>query len=464
MDRWLAAALDYVPKWVEHQMRLTGQPGCVIAIAQKGEILLERAYGHADQVRGVELTTRHRFRVASHSKSFTAAGIMKLRERGKLRLDDPVGRHVDGLHPEIAKATLTQLLSHTAGVTRDGPDAGQFTDRRPYLNEKELRADLAQEPIIERNTRYKYSNHAFGLIGLAIESVTGETYNKWIKREIVDAAGLEETQPDVPIRRGALFARGHSAMLPAGERLVIPGENPTHAMAPAAGFICTAADLALYFNQLAPRARKSVLSAASRREMVRKQWRIPHIASERYYGLGIRSGFTGDWEWFGHSGGFQGYTTHTATYAPHDITVSALTNAADGIAVGLVEGTTHILRHFAKHGPPSRRVANWTGRWWSLWGAIDLVPVGDRVVVVNPGYPDGFPDAFKDASEIEVASRDRGVIVLASGAGSHGEEARRVRNAGGRVTEFWLAGNRHSTEAKVAAEMKARYGNKKKRR
>ena len=54
-----------------------------VAIAQKGEILLERAYGHADQVRGVELTTRHRFRVASHSKSFTAAGIMKLRERGK---------------------------------------------------------------------------------------------------------------------------------------------------------------------------------------------------------------------------------------------------------------------------------------------------------------------------------------------------------------------------------------------
>ena len=57
----------------------------------------------------------------------------------------------------------------------------------------ELRADLAQEPIIERNTRYKYSNHAFGLIGLAIESVTGERYTTWIKREIVDAAGLEET-------------------------------------------------------------------------------------------------------------------------------------------------------------------------------------------------------------------------------------------------------------------------------
>ena len=463
MDRWLAAALDYVPRWIEHQMRLSEQPGCVIAVAHKGQVLLERAYGYADQARGIALTPRHRFRVASHSKSFTSAGIMKLREQGKLKLDDPAGRYVDGLHPELAKVTLTQLLSHTAGVIRDGTDAGQFNDRRPYLNETELRADLAEAPIIERNTRYKYSNHAFGLLDLVIESVTGESYKTWIKREIVDAVGLKETQPDVPLSRTTPFARGHSAKLPVDVRLVIPGTNSTHALAPAAGFISTAADLARYFNQLAPGAKKSVLSPASRREMVRKQWRIPHIASERHYGLGIRSGTTGDWEWFGHSGGFQGYTTHTVTYAPHDITISALTNAADGCAVGWVEGTAHILRHFASHGAPSRRLADWNGRWWSLWGAVDLLPVGDRIVAVNPGTPDGFPDAFKDATEIEVTGRDRGRIALASGAASHGETVRRVRNARGRVAEVWLGGNQYLPEAKVAAEMRARYGKRKKR-
>jgi len=464
MDRWLAAALDYVPKWVEHQMRLTGQPGCVIAIAQKGEVLLERAYGFADQARGIELTPRHRYRVASHSKVFTSSGIMKLREQGKLKLDDPAGRHVDGLHPEIAKATLTQLLSHTAGIIRDSTDAGQWTDRRPFKNEEELRADLAEAPIIDRNTRYKYSNHGFGLLGLVIESVTGETYNKWIKREIVDAAGLKETLPDVPMPRGTPFARGHSAKFPVGERVVIPGINSTHALASATGFISTAADLARFFNQLAPKAKKSILSTTSRREIIRKQWRIPHIAAERHYGLGVRSGMTGDWEWFGHSGGFQGYVTHTATYAPHDITVSSLTNSADGRGPVWVEGMTHILRYFAKHGAPSRRLADWSGRWWSLWGAFDLLPVGNRVVVVNPGNPDGFPDAFKDATEIEVTGRDRGVIALASGAASHGETVRRIRSAGGRVTEVWLAGSKYLPEAKVAAEMTARYGNRKKKR
>ncbi len=59
MDRWLAAALDYVPRWIEHQMRLSEQPGCVIAVAHKGQVLLERAYGYADQARGIALTPRN---------------------------------------------------------------------------------------------------------------------------------------------------------------------------------------------------------------------------------------------------------------------------------------------------------------------------------------------------------------------------------------------------------------------
>ena len=77
MEKWLGVALDYIPRWVEHQMRLSEQPGCVVAVADKGRIILERAWGHADLARNVALTPRYRFRVASHSKSFTSAGIMQ---------------------------------------------------------------------------------------------------------------------------------------------------------------------------------------------------------------------------------------------------------------------------------------------------------------------------------------------------------------------------------------------------
>ena len=152
MDAWLKAALGYAPQWIRHQMRLSEQPGCAVAIADRGRVVLEQAFGHADLAAGVKLTARHRFRVASHSKSFTAAGIMKLREQGRLGLDDPVGRHVEGLHPEVAQATIAQLLSHGAGIIRDGTDAGQWHDRRPFLGAREQRAALANG----------YANHGEG--------------------------------------------------------------------------------------------------------------------------------------------------------------------------------------------------------------------------------------------------------------------------------------------------------------
>ena len=76
---WLSAAVDYLPRWLEHQMRVTEQPGCAIAVAHKGKLVFEAAFGHADLSRGIALTPRHRFRVASHSKTFTAAALQGAR-------------------------------------------------------------------------------------------------------------------------------------------------------------------------------------------------------------------------------------------------------------------------------------------------------------------------------------------------------------------------------------------------
>jgi CubicO group peptidase (beta-lactamase class C family) len=341
---------------------------------------------------------------------------MKLRERRQLRLDDPVGQYVEGLHPQVAETTIAQVLSHSAGLTRDGADAGQFTDRRPYLSAKDLIAELQSAPAIAPNTRFKYSNHGFGLLGLVIEAITKEPYRVWIEREIVDAAGLRETTSDMPLAKNAPFARGHTLRIPVGQRLVVPGDNPTHAIMPAAGFVSTAADVARFFAQLAPNAKRSLLSAGSRREMTRKHWRNPHASIEGHYGLGIMSGALGGWDWFGHTGGFQGYISRTAVIPARDLAVTILTNSVDGMAYFLVDGAMHILRTFAARGAPTRRVRDWTGRWWSMWGAVDLVPVGNRVIAANPH----FFNPFMDATEIEITGRDTGRIALAAGYASHG--------------------------------------------
>lgn len=457
MDTWLRAALDHIPAYIDHQMRISEQPGCAVAIAQHGKLVLEHAAGHADLATGEPLTPRHRFRVASHSKSFTTAGVLKLREQRRLTLDDPVGTYVKGLHRDVAAITLGQLLAHAGGVVRDGADAGQWSHRRPFINEAELRADLADGTTIATNTRFKYSNHGYGLVGLAIEAITGEAYTDWIAREIVAASGLHETTPDGPIASGTPFAHGHSAKHPLGRRVVIPASHATNVVAAATGFVSTAGDLARFFASLQPGAKKSVLSAASRREMNRRQWKDEHSSLTRWYGLGTICGTLVDWDWCGHSGGFPGTITRTVSVPAQGLTVSVLTNAADGLSHGWLDGVLHLLRTHASRGAPTRKEAAWTGRWWSLWGALDLVPVKGRVLVANPG----LVNPMQDASEIEVAAKRGGVshgrIVLAGGYMSHGEPARLVFDGRGKPSQFWLGGTCYLPEAKVAKELVRRY-------
>jgi CubicO group peptidase (beta-lactamase class C family) len=452
----LKPALAYVDDWLQYQMRWRGQPGCAVAVACRGRVVFEQAYGFANLAEREKLTPRHRFHAASHSKSFTAAGILKLREAGKLRLDDPVGRYVAALPPAVAQVTLSQILSHSAGLARDGVDAGYFQGRKPFPNETELRADLANSSVIDASTRFKYSNSGFGLLGLVIQSAAGEPYGDWIRREIIAASELEETEPKGPVSEGIPVAQGHSAVWPLGERVVIPGNIATGALAPAAGVLSTAADLARFFGSLDPRAKSSVLSSASRREMVRMQWRIPNYGVEMHSGFGLLSAKVGNGECIGHIGGLQGCVSSTGFLPGHDLCVSVLTNAVDGFAVPWTSGVVHILHEFARRGVPANPQPDWSGRWWSVWGAIDLIPMRDHVVVTKPD----FFNPFTDTREIAVASSDLGRIRHANGFDEFGETARLVRGSDGRVEEVWLGGIRHVPERQAKDEIKRQYGNR----
>jgi CubicO group peptidase (beta-lactamase class C family) len=456
MPEWLEAALDYIPSWLELQLRISRQPGCVIAIASRDKIVLERAFGYADCTHEERLTPRHRFRAASHSKSFAAAGALKLVEMGKLRLDDTVRKYIPGLDSGVGRLKISQVLCHGGGIIRDGADCGYFYDRRSYPSAKELLSDFQTPPLIKPNTRFKYSNQGYGLLGLVIEAVSGETYTSWIKREIVDASSLKETTPDMPIGEGAPFARGHTDDVLLGKRVVIPGDYSTGALAPASGIVATASDLAIYFAQLSPRARTSVISTASRRNMIRKHLRNRHSSAKIYYGFGIISGTVHGWDWFGHSGGLQGYVSRTKMLPAQDLTISVVANSADACVEQWANGAIHILQAFQRRGAPSDKVKDWTGRWWGLWGAIDLVPMGNVVVVANPQT--GNP--LLDASELQVAGRDTARITPSSGFLYYGESVRRVRNSDGLACELWLGGDKFLSEAERAAEIEEQYDRK----
>jgi hypothetical protein len=94
-----------------------------------------------------------------------------------------------------------------------------------------------------------------------------------------------------------------------------------------------------------------------------------------------------------------------------------------------------------------------------MWGAVDLVPMGDRVLVASPH----LNNPFMDAGEIEVTGRDAGRIVSASGYASHGEPVRRLRNARGKVADIWLASANIKPQQVLAREIERRYPARKRR-
>jgi D-alanyl-D-alanine carboxypeptidase len=162
--------------------------------------------------------------------------------------------------------------------------------------------------------------------------------------------------------------------------------------------------------------------------MIRRHWRDPYATLEGYYGLGIISGKTGDWERFGHSGGFQASSLHaTAVLPERDLTLSVLTNAVDGLAHPWLDGIMHILQAFARHGAPAARMRDWRGRL--------VEPVGRRRSRAD-GHREGadrrpgLAIPFMDASELSLSARDRGRIALANGyAKSRRNRAPRARPA-----------------------------------
>jgi D-alanyl-D-alanine carboxypeptidase len=335
-----------------------------------------------------------------------------------------------------------------AGMAASSSTADLSSTRRDFAPICNLPPPLAPA------TAFKYSNHGFALLGKVIESITGRLYGDWIAERVVAAAGLRETSPDFEASTSHPFARGHTTRWPHGQRFVIPGDNPTNAMASATGFVATAGDLARFFAQLAPTAEKSFLTAASRREMIRRHWRDAHSQQEIHQGLGTISGPAGPWGWVGHSGGFQGTISRTATLPEQGITISVLTNAIDGLAGVWLDGVIHILKTFHDLGAPSSETAAWRGRWWSSWGAADLVPGQEKVLIALPA----LASPFLDASELRLTGIDTAIVTKSTAFGDFGEDCRLVRDASGAVEQVRIGGKRLVSESAIKAEVSALYG------
>src|SRR6187402_3586666 len=115
------SARDTVDRVVAARMDSLHIAGLSLAVVRAGKVVKTEGYGVADLEHGVAVTPRTVFKIGSVSKQFLAAGILVLAQDGKLAVDDPVARHIPGAPAAWQGITLRHFLTHTSGVTREGP-------------------------------------------------------------------------------------------------------------------------------------------------------------------------------------------------------------------------------------------------------------------------------------------------------------------------------------------------------
>jgi CubicO group peptidase (beta-lactamase class C family) len=317
-------------------------PGMVWGVIIDTRLAHVGTYGVRDRVSNAPVTSDIAFRIASMTKSFTALAILKLRDEGKLSLEEPVAKWI----PELARMELPthdapplrirQLLSHSAGFPEDNP----WGDRQLSATDSKLDEWLKEGIPFSTppETRYEYSNYAFGLLGRVVTKASGMPYEKYVRQEVLSKLHLDKTTfnfSDVPAARRAT-----------GYRLTTDGGYeeepplPHGVFGSMGGLLTTANDLGKYvaFHLSAWPPRDDPETGPVRRASVREMahlWTPSNLtarltngalqASETGYGFGLR--VTSDCRFeqiVGHGGGLPGFGSYMAWLPEYGVGMFAM--------------------------------------------------------------------------------------------------------------------------------------------
>jgi CubicO group peptidase (beta-lactamase class C family) len=431
-DDAVATAAAYWGGWLAFRRRYDRIPGVQAALWHRDRLVLSMANGVADAESGTALTPEHLFRVASHSKTFTATAVLQLFEAGRLRLDD----RVDAWLPYLAERplgdrTLRELLAHGGGVVRDGLDGDFWQLGRTFPDAAALAATATDgADILPANQEFKYSNIAYGLLGEVIEAVTGEPYATVVEREIVQRLGLQRTGPELEAARSDEYATGYSALAYADARIPIEHVD-TRALAAATGFYSTGEDLCRYVSAHFG-GDDRLLGDRAKRLMQKAEWHIAGGSME--YGLGFQINDLDGRRLLGHGGGYPGHITRTVFDPEARLALAVLTNAIDGPAAPLAFAGVALIELAARPAKPGKELdraaaERLCGRYANLWGVSDIVRLGGGLYALDPTATDPAAEPVS----LEVTGPATLLIGHEHGTGSSGETLEFTLGDDGRV-------------------------------
>lgn len=296
-----------------------------VLVARQGQGLVNKGYGLADAASGTPNTAATRIRLASLSKQFTAAAIMRLVAQDRLSISDPVCRFFNPCPAAWQPLTVRHLLNHTSGLPNytDFPEF-DATEQLP-TTPQELVSRFRDMPLgFAPGSAFSYNNSGYLLLGLIIEQVSGTSYEQFLQQELFAPLGMADTGVDHNAGAITAGAVGHAA--PG----VVSSFLDASTLFGAGALYSSAADLYRWDQAL---YGDSVLPAAQRAEMF-----TPGLSD---YGYGWWVQEVDDRRVISHPGNIAGFSTFMARFPNERVTVIVLGNLVSvdgrGIAMNIAE-------------------------------------------------------------------------------------------------------------------------------
>ncbi len=433
-------AIRLFEAWLENQMSYRGLPGIAVGVVHDQHLVWARGFGFANLEQKVPVTPATKFRIASHSKLFTATAVMQLRDAGKLRLDDTVAQHLPWftMQPvapdDNAPPTLAELLTHHSGLPREATDHWSTFN---FPDAAGLRAAVAGRPTtFAPEVRWKYSNLGYALAGQIVEKLSGEPFSAYVQRRIFDPLGMKDSSID---RQVDGLAVGYGRRMPDGSREKMPFVD-ARALGAATGLTSTVEDLARFVSLQFRKGKvggAQILSTGALREMHRV--RVLENDWTRGYAIGFSVSREKDRVFIGHGGSYPGYKTHTLIQLDDKVGVIVLTNGDDSVPSDLAkELMASVGRAVAKAAAPAEKPPEWNPQWSRFAGLyrnrnsdLHVVELDRRLVVLNPGAT-----SLESQSRLVPIGGDRFRLEASTGGIAVGETVR-FDEENGRVTRMF---------------------------
>jgi len=311
----VVAQNDNIDDLIEAEMHKQNIPGLSLAVIKDGEILKAKGYGLANLKLKLQAKPETVYRIASVSKQFIATGIMLLVQEGKVGLDDPISKYLEGTPATWKTITVRHLLTHTSGIVREAPG---FDPHKIQTDANVIKTAYSLPLRFAPGEKWEYTNTGYFALAEIIRKVSGQPWNEYLSKKVFKPSGMDTTYPTNSEVNVPNLAQGYV------DNDKLKNADYWLALRPSGAFLSSVLDLAKWDAVL---YSDKILNASTRHQM----WTPVKLndGTSFPYGFGWELGSFRGHKLVHHGGGMSGFRAEFARFVDDRLTIIILMNLDD---------------------------------------------------------------------------------------------------------------------------------------